>query len=225
MFELSLSSFLIKKKDIMESINKVNLIDLYVMEETLHQKGYSNIVGLDEAGRGPMAGPLVAAAVMLPKGLVIKGLNDSKKLSESKRNLLYDEIMSKATEVKVEIVSSDDVDLLNVYQASKIAMENCIKAFQNKIDFCLTDAMKLDTSIPYEAIIKGDAKVAAIAAASIIAKVTRDRIMHELDELYPQYGFKKHKGYVTKEHLLKLSIHGPIAAHRRSFGPVKKYLK
>lgn len=200
-------------------------MDLYTIEKDLHIAGYRNILGTDEAGRGPMAGPLVAAAVILPPDLIIDGLNDSKKLSPKKRAELYDVIISKAVEVQTEIISVEEVDRINVLEASRKAMLTCVKKMKTHVDYVLTDAMKLNLSIPVWDIIKGDAQVAAIAAASIIAKVTRDRLMEEYDRFYPEYGFRKHKGYVTKYHLEMLEKYGPCPLHRRSFDPVKKYFR
>lgn len=196
---------------------------MYELENKLHQAGYNYIAGTDEAGRGPMAGPLVAAAVVLNPLINIEDLNDSKKLTSKKRDELYDIIMEKALEVTVEIIDVKTLDEINVYQASKLAMEKCINGL-TQVDYCLSDAMKLDVDIPVESIIKGDSKSASIAAASIIAKVTRDRYMLKLDERYPKYGFKNHKGYVTKKHLEAISEFGIIDDHRRSFKPIQDYI-
>lgn len=198
--------------------------DIYSYEDELTKKGYKYIAGTDEAGRGPMAGPLVVAAVILPIGYRLDKLDDSKKLTPKTRDELYDIIMRDALEVKVEIISVEDVDKLNVYMASKKGMTDCVLKFKLPVDFVLTDCMKLDIEIPFLDLVKGDSKSASIAAASIIAKVTRDRIMDKLDEEYPQYGFKKHKGYVTKYHLEMLEKYGVSDVHRKSFTPVKKYL-
>lgn len=198
--------------------------DIYSYEDELTKKGYKYIAGTDEAGRGPMAGPLVVAAVILPNGYRLDKLDDSKKLTSKTRDELYDIIMRDALEVKVEIISVEDVDKLDVYMASKKGMTDCVLKFKLPVDFVLTDCMKLDIEIPFLDLVKGDSKSASIAAASIIAKVTRDRIMDKLDEEYPQYGFKKHKGYVTKYHLEMLEKYGVSDVHRKSFTPVKKYL-
>lgn len=200
------------------------MIDIYKYEKQLYDLGYKNIAGTDEVGRGPMAGPVVAAAVILPFGYHLDHLNDSKKLTAKTREKLYDIIMKDAVEVTVSVIDVEQVDSLNVYQASKKAMTSCIKSFKNKVDYILTDAMKLELNIKYLDLIKGDAKSASIAAASIIAKVTRDRMMDEQDLIYPQYGFKKHKGYVTKYHLEMLEKYGPCAIHRKSFAPVQKII-
>lgn len=198
--------------------------NIYEIEKDLHKQGYQYIVGTDEAGRGPMAGPLVAAAVILSDKFYLETLNDSKQISAKMREKLYDIIMKEAIEIQVEVISVEEVDRLNVYQASKQAMLSCIKKMKTKVDYILTDAMKLDIDIPCLDIIKGDQKAACIAAASIIAKVTRDRLMIEIDKEYPQYGFSKHKGYVTKYHLEMLDKYGPSAVHRQSFEPVQRTL-
>lgn len=200
------------------------MIDLYQYEKELDKLGYNNIAGCDEAGRGPMAGPLVAAAVILPKNVEFKGINDSKKLTPKMREKLYQEIIEKALEVSYTFIDVDDVDKLNVYQASKKAMIESINKMKTKVDYILTDAMPLDLDIPSQAIIKGDAKSASIAAASIIAKVERDHYMLELDKKYPMYGFKKHKGYVTKMHLEAIDKYGVNEHYRKSFAPVQEIL-
>lgn len=199
-------------------------MNLYQYEENLIKQGYKHIVGTDEVGRGPMAGPLVAAAVILPLDYKIDGLNDSKKLTEKKREELYKEILKHATEVQVYFVDVETVDEINVYQASKLAMIKCIQNMHTKVDYILTDAMKLNLDIPCLDIIKGDIQSASIAAASIVAKVERDHYMIEMDKLYPQYGFKNHKGYVTKAHLEAINKYGVCKIHRRSFAPIKKLL-
>ncbi|MBQ6817505.1 MAG: ribonuclease HII [Bacilli bacterium] len=197
--------------------------DIYKYEEELYQKGYKFIAGCDEAGRGPMAGPLVAASVILPIGYKLDGLNDSKKLTAKKRDLLFDIILRDAVQVEYEIISVNDVDRLNPLEASRLAMTRSVQRMKN-VDYVLTDCMDLDVNLPVLSLIKGDAKSASIAAASIIAKVTRDRIMEQLDKEYPMYEFKKHKGYVTKRHLELLSLHGVSEVHRKSYAPVKKVL-
>ncbi len=198
--------------------------DIYGYEEDLASKGYKYIAGCDEAGRGPMAGPLVASSVILPIGYKLDRLDDSKKLTKKVRDELFDIIMRDAIEVSVTVVSVEDVDRLNVYAASKKAMTECVKKFKNKADYVLTDCMPLDLDVPVLSLVKGDSKSASIAAASVIAKVTRDRIMEEIDKKYPMYGFKKHKGYVTKYHLEMLEKYGVSEVHRKSFAPVKNKL-
>jgi len=181
------------------------------------------IVGVDEAGRGPLAGPVVAAAVILPRAYNNKDINDSKQLSEKKREELFEIIKKDAIAYGVGIVSSEVIDEINIYEATKVAMKEAINNLKHNYDLILTDAMKLKGfDVEVIDIIKGDAKALPIAAASIIAKVTRDHMMDELDEKYPQYGFKKHKGYGTKAHLDALNKYGPIkGVHRYSYKPVK----
>lgn len=181
------------------------------------------IVGVDEAGRGPLAGPVVAAAVILPRAYNNKDINDSKQLSEKKREELFEIIKKDAIAYGVGIVSSEVIDEINIYEATKVAMKEAINNLKHNYDLILTDAMKLKGfDVEVVDIIKGDAKALPIAAASIIAKVTRDHMMNELDEKYPQYGFKKHKGYGTKAHLDALNKYGPIkGVHRYSYKPVK----
>lgn len=202
-------------------------VDLYSNEKKLWNLGYENIAGCDEAGRGPLFGPVVAASVILPHDFVLEGLNDSKKLSEKKREKYYPIIMEKALAVSVSIVEADEIDKINIYEASRQGMLRATNSLKVKPDYIITDAMPLDgfTSVPHEAIIKGDAKSITIAAASVIAKVTRDRIMYEIDKVYPEYEFKKHKGYPTKKHLELIEKYGIIDGYRRTYGPVKKYIE
>jgi ribonuclease HII len=201
------------------------MINLYEYEQTLWNQGLLMVAGCDEAGRGPMAGPLVAAAVVLDPNHKIPGLNDSKKLSAKRREELYVQIMEHAIEVHSTFISVDEVDRLNVYQASKQAMMASLASMKTKCNYVLTDAMPMEWSVPCLDIIKGDAKSASIAAASIIAKVERDHYMIELDRKYPNYGFKKHKGYVTKAHLEAIEVHGICPHHRKSFAPVQRILE
>lgn len=198
-------------------------MERYKYESKYYDLGYDYIIGLDEAGRGPMAGELVVAGVIFPKGFYDERINDSKQLSKKKRDLLYDLIIENALAYTIEIVSVEDVDALNVYQASKQAMEKCIEALRRDNMFALSDAMPLDYP-KHEAIIKGDAKSISIAAASILAKVTRDQLMERYAKIYPQYGFEKHKGYVTKMHKEALEKYGACPIHRKSFAPVQAVL-
>ena len=202
-------------------------VDLYSNEKRLWNLGYENIAGCDEAGRGPLFGPVVAASVILPHDFVLEGLNDSKKLSEKKREKYYPIIMEKALAVSVSIVEADEIDKINIYEASRQGMLRATNSLKVRPDYIITDAMPLDgfTSVPHEAIIKGDAKSITIAAASVIAKVTRDRIMYEIDKVHPEYEFKKHKGYPTKKHLELIEKYGIINGYRRTYGPVKKYIE
>lgn len=202
-----------------------NSVDMYLYENKYKKMGKKIIAGLDEAGRGPMAGPLVVAMVILDPKKRIEGLNDSKQLTEKKREALFKQINEFAKEVQVEVISVEDVDKLNVYQASKLGMINCLKKAKSKIDFVLTDAMPLGEEFDHEAIIKGDAKSASIAAASIIAKVTRDHLMYEYAKAYPEYHFEKHKGYVTKLHREAINEFGICDIHRRSFAPVQDIIR
>lgn len=203
------------------------MTDLYENEKKLWNLGYENIAGCDEAGRGPLFGPVVAASVILPHDFVLEGLNDSKKLSEKKREKYYPIIMEKALAVSVSIVEADEIDKINIYEASRQGMLRATNSLKVKPDYIITDAMPLDgfTSVPHEAIIKGDAKSITIAAASVIAKVTRDRIMYEIDKVHPEYEFKKHKAYPTKKHLELIEKYGIIDGYRRTYGPVKKYIE
>lgn len=198
--------------------------DIYKIEEELYKKGYKYIAGSDEAGRGPMAGPLVAAAVILPVGYKLDGLNDSKQLTEKKREALFKKIYEDAIQVEYEVISVEDVDRLNPLEASRLAMEKSLSRMK-KLDYVLTDCMDVKVKAPYESLVHGDARSASIAAASIIAKVTRDHIMVELDKEYPEYELARHKGYVTKRHLELLEKYGVSAIHRKSYAPVKKVLE
>ena len=203
------------------------MIDLYENEKRLWNLGYENIAGCDEAGRGPLFGPVVAASVILPHDFVLEGLNDSKKLTEKKREKYYPIIMEKALAVSVSIVEADEIDKINIYEASRQGMLRATNSLKIKPDYIITDAMPLDgfISVPHESIIKGDAKSITIAAASVIAKVTRDRLMYEIDKKHPEYEFKKHKGYPTKKHLELIEKYGIIDGYRHTYGPVKKYIE
>ena len=187
-------------------------------ERQFLQNGEKFIAGIDEAGRGPLAGPVVVAGVIMPlnDGDIIDGINDSKKLSAKKRDDLYDKIIEKAIEVQVAVVDHKTIDRDNILNATKNGMLKCINAF-NQVDRGLIDAVKLDAKVPTLSIVHGDALSYSIAAASIVAKVTRDRLMLEYDKQYPQYNFAKHKGYGTAEHIRLLKEHGPCEIHRRTF--------
>ncbi|WP_066289105.1 ribonuclease HII [Bacillus sp. FJAT-29937] len=192
-------------------------------ENKYRSKGYVHIAGIDEVGRGPLAGPVIAAAVILPPDFYLPGLDDSKKLSEKKRVEYYEEIIQTALDYYVGIIDSEEIDRINIYEASKKAMRTAIAGLRLKPDFLLIDAVKLHTPYPEEAIIKGDGKSISIAAASIIAKVTRDRLMVDLGREYPAYGFSTNMGYGTKEHLSAIQMFGITPHHRKSFAPVKNY--
>lgn len=203
---------------------KERLINLKKFEENLYKEGYHLICGIDEAGRGPLAGPVVVGAAVMKRDSMLEWVNDSKKVTEKRRELLYDYITQQAIAWGVGIVSEDEIDRVNILNATKeglhIAMGQIIEKLQNrKPDIVIVDALKeIDTyGVPYESIIKGDATCYSISCASIIAKVTRDRIMKEWDEVYPQYGFAKHKGYGTASHIAAIKEYGPCKIHRKSF--------
>lgn len=197
-------------------------IDLLKYEKELYKEGITLIAGTDEAGRGPLVGPVVAAAVILPKNYSLEGLNDSKQLSEKKREKFYDIIYKDAISVGVGVVDAKTIDEINILEASRLAMKKAIQKLSVKPEYVLSDAMKLEgINIPYKDIIHGDALSLSIAAASVIAKVTRDRMMVELDEKYPEYGFKKHKGYPTKEHLENVKKYGVLENYRFTYKPIR----
>ena len=189
------------------------------MEQDLYKKGFNNICGIDEAGRGPLAGPVVVAGVIMPKDSMIEGVNDSKKVSEKKREKLYDLILEEAISYSVAIIGQDIIDEINILNATKQGVTQVVEGLDIRPDLILVDALThINTKgVPYESIIKGDAKCYNIAAASIIAKVTRDRIMRQWDEIYPQYGFVNHKGYGTSKHIEAIKEYGLCPIHRRSF--------
>jgi ribonuclease HII len=192
-----------------------------VFEVEARRRGYRHIAGLDEAGRGPLAGPVVAAAVILPRCCRLPGLNDSKQLSESERNRLYGLISAKACMIGVGVASEQEIDGINILEATRLAMRRAIGAMPLVPDFLLLDALTIPfVPIPQRAIITGDCLSQSIAAASVIAKVTRDRMMADYHREYPQYNFRSHKGYSTPEHLRLLKRYGPCAIHRRTFWPV-----
>ena len=208
----------------MKEKEEERLIKLKEIEEEWHKKGFELICGIDEAGRGPLAGPVVVASVIMPKNSKIEGVNDSKKISEKKREKLYEEITNTAISWSVGIIDQNEIDEINILNATKEGLTESLKELTKKPDLILVDALeKIDTlGIPYEAIIKGDAKCYSIAAASIIAKVTRDRIMRQWAEVYPEYGFEKHKGYGTKAHIEAIREFGICPLHRKSF--VKNFI-
>lgn len=197
---------------------------MYSYENDLLKQGLKYICGVDEVGRGPLAGPLVAAAVILDPNNPIEGLNDSKKLSAKKRSELLIEIKDKALAYAFEFIEPKVIDEINVYQASKLAMINSINQLNIKPDYVLSDAMPLNIEIPCLSIIKGDTLSASIAAASIVAKEVRDEYMINIDKKYPGYNFKQHKGYPTKEHIKALNTLGVTEIHRLSYKPVKEAL-
>jgi len=200
-------------------------LSLYQYENELYEKGVKYIAGVDEAGRGPLAGPVVAAAVILKKGATFKYVNDSKQLTEKQRELALIEIKENALAIGIGICSVDEIDLINIYRASREAMISAIRQLKIKPDFLLIDAMPMEIDIPLLSIIKGDTLSVSIAAASIVAKTTRDGYMMEMDKLFPEYGFKNHKGYGTKEHLEAIKTYGITPIHRKTYEPIKSLLK
>ena len=205
------------------------LKEIKKIEEELYLQGVTSIAGIDEAGRGPLAGPVVVACVIMPRDSMIEGVNDSKKVSEKKREKLYDQIIEESIAYGVGIISQTEIDRINILNATKEGLTTAIKEMEknlqererafDKPEIILVDALtKIDTDhIPYRSIIKGDAKSYSIAAASFIAKVTRDRIMRQWDEVYPMYGFAQHKGYGTAVHIAAIKEYGLCPLHRRSF--------
>ena len=200
------------------------MTDLWTLENEIAAEGYKTLCGVDEAGRGPLAGPVYAAAVILPRGLVIRGLNDSKKLSEKKREELFDVICEKALDYAIAWASVEEIEERNILGATMLAMNRAIAGLKTKPDLALIDGNRnKDIETPSRCVIKGDASCADIAAASILAKVSRDRVMLELAKEYPQYHFEQHKGYGTALHYEALREHGPSPIHRMSF--LKKLYK
>ena len=201
-------------------------IDNREYEKELNKKGVKIIGGVDEVGRGPLIGPVVACCCVLPDNFELKGLTDSKKLSEKKRNEFYD-YLTKNTIYGLGIIGPEKIDEVNIYEATKLAMMEAINNVkkQIKLEHVLIDAMPLDLDIPTTSIIKGDLKSISISAASVIAKVTRDNMMIELDKMYPMYGYKSHKGYPTKKHIEAIAKYGLIEGYRKTYGPVKKILE
>ena len=192
-------------------------VDMFAYERSLRERGAWLIGGMDEAGRGPLAGPVVAAAVIMPSDDPIEGVNDSKQLSEKKRERLYDEIIARAIDYKISAVSEKVIDEINILNATKRAMAECVEGFAISPHVVLVDAVKLSLEVPTLSIIKGEALSYSIAAASILAKVYRDHLMLAYDEQYPEYGFARHKGYGTREHIEALRKYGPCPIHRHSF--------
>lgn len=203
------------------------MIDLYAYEKELYDKGLKYIGGVDEVGRGPLIGPVVTACVVLPKDFILDGLTDSKKLSEKKRESYYQYIIEHAISYATALCTPEEIDELNIYEASRVAMIRAIDKVRQDIplDHVLIDAMPMNIDIPTTSIIKGDAKSISIAAASVVAKVTRDHMMYELDKKYPEYGFAKHKGYPTKKHIEAIHQYGLIDGYRKTYGPVKDVLR
>ncbi len=200
--------------------------DLLTFEKELYEKGFRFICGTDEAGRGPLVGPVVAGAVILPKNYHLDGLTDSKKLSEKKREKFFEIIKKEAIAYGIGIVDAKTIDEVNIYEASRMAMKKAIDNMAIKPDYILTDAMPItDLDVPVKAIIHGDGLSLTIAAASVLAKVTRDHYMYELDKKYPKYEFRKHKGYPTKRHLELISQYGVTKDYRFTYKPVKNVVE
>ena len=203
----------------MKEKEEQRLLLLKEKENELRKKGFQYICGIDEAGRGPLAGPVVVASVIMPADSMIEGVNDSKKVSEKKREKIYEQILEEAISYGVAIIGQDEIDEINILNATKKGLTISLQELTQKPDLILVDALNgIDTmGIPYDSVIKGDAKCYSIAAASIIAKVTRDRIMREWDKIYPEYGFEKHKGYGTAAHIAAIKENGLCPIHRKSF--------
>ena len=210
----------------MKEKEEQRLIELKKIEEEIYLKNpnFKYICGIDEAGRGPLAGPVVVACAIMPRNSMIEGVNDSKKISEKKREELFEKITEEAISYGIGIIDQKEIDRINILNATKEGLTMAVKELSIRPDLIIVDALKgIDTDgIPYESMIKGDAKCYSIAAASIIAKVTRDRIMRQWDEIYPQYGFIKHKGYGTAAHIAAIKEYGPCPLHRNSF--IKKII-
>ena len=208
----------------MKEKEEERLNNMKQIENKLHEEGFEYICGIDEAGRGPLAGPVVVASVIMPKDSMIEGINDSKKVSEKKREKLYSQILEEAIAYGVGIIDQNEIDEINILNATKKGLTNSLKELKIKPDLILVDALHdINTlQIPYKSIIKGDAKIYSIAAASIIAKVTRDRIMKQWASVYPQYGFEAHKGYGTAKHIAAIKEYGLCPLHRTNF--TKKFI-
>lgn len=215
-----------KQKSSSKKKEKIIVTDNLSYEKELYAKGITLIAGVDEVGRGPLVGPVVTAAVILPVNYHLEGLTDSKKLTEKKRNEFYKIIMQDAISVAVGIKDNKVIDEVNIYEATKLAMYEAINKLDVKPEHVLIDAMKLDKlEVPSTSIIKGDLKSESIAAASVIAKVTRDSMMYELDLEYPEYGFKNHKGYPTKSHIKNVKQYGLLDNYRFTFSPISDLIK
>ncbi|BDD42512.1 ribonuclease HII [Streptococcus ruminantium] len=208
-----------------EAAEDARLEAMLCYEKVLYENGVEWIAGIDEVGRGPLAGPVVAAAVILPKGCKIRYLNDSKKIPKSKHEAIYQEVMEQAVAIGIGIKNAEIIDQVNIYEATKLAMLEALEKLDKEPQHLLVDAMKLDSSIPQTSIIKGDANSLSIAAASIVAKVTRDRLMADYDREFSGYGFAKNAGYGTAEHVEGLNKLGITPIHRRSFEPIKSLVE
>jgi ribonuclease HII len=196
-------------------------MDIYRYDESFRKEGYQRVAGIDEAGRGPLAGPVVASAVVLPSGERIEGLRDSKKVPEKERESLFMDVLCCCVDVGVGVVDAETIDRINILNATRLAMQRAVEDLSRGADLLLIDAIQVSSlDIKQISLIKGESRSASIAAASIIAKVVRDGMMRQYDEMYPEYGFGKHKGYSTREHVEKIISHGPCPIHRKSFEKV-----
>lgn len=210
------------RRKMKEEAERERVMHMYSLESAYYNDGIYHVAGIDEAGRGPVAGPVMIAAVILPPYWECPGLNDSKKLSAAKRDALYDKIMAEAVAVSCVAKSEQEIDALDIYHATMQGMYEAAAGLAVPAEAVLIDAMPLkDLAVPHQSVVHGDSQSASIAAASIIAKVTRDRVMMEYDEAYPQYGFAVHKGYLTQRHIDAIRQYGPCPIHRRSFEPIK----
>ncbi|GHH96541.1 ribonuclease HII [Neobacillus kokaensis] len=208
-----------------EKFLEAKFFEMTQYERKCWAEGFEQIAGIDEVGRGPLAGPVVAAAVVLPHNFFLAGIDDSKKLSEKKRQEYAEIIKKEAVSFSIAMIHANEIDEINIYQATKKAMKAAIASLPTPPDFLLIDAMKIETPYPSESIIKGDARSVSIAAASILAKTARDQLMKEIAQQYPAYGFDHHMGYGTKEHLLAIQQHGITKYHRKSFAPIKDFVE
>jgi ribonuclease HII len=212
--------------DVAEGLFPEEEIDPFFFERAAHQRGYRQVAGIDEAGRGPLAGPVVAAAVILPLEFDLPGLTDSKRLSAHQRETLYPLIHSQAVSVGIGLVSAADIDQYNILQATLRSMQLAVGRLGHVADYLLIDGIScIKTSLPQQTLKKGDLRSFSISAASIVAKVVRDRIMCSYDKRYPEYGFARHKGYGSAEHMKAIAAFGPSPLHRKTFRGVKEYLK
>jgi ribonuclease HII len=206
------------KKEVLQKLKELSWDERLLEEKSCWQAGFQHVAGLDEAGRGPLAGPVVAAVFVITPEFKLEGLNDSKQLSEAKRELFFQQLISGDWDFGVGVVEPAEIDRINIYQASRMSMVKALAALKAPPDFLLVDALTIpETQIPQKALIHGDARSVAIAAASVIAKYTRDRIMTGYEAIYPGYGFARHKGYPTRQHYEALANLGPSPIHRRSF--------
>ena len=228
LLELAFSFHFYYKVQLKMKLNtEIILPQLDDIEGTMSQKGYQAICGVDEVGRGPLAGPVVAAALIMPKNLEIDGLDDSKKLTHLQRVRIFEEIVDLGLTCAVGVINNEDIDKINIHNASLRAMRKAVMELEKKPDFLLIDGKFTIPNLNYPqlSVVSGDSRCKAISAASIVAKVTRDRIMDKMQGLYPSFSFAKHKGYPTRAHLEELKEHGPCDIHRRSFKPVAELIK